>query len=169
MQILVISDTHGRAEGLRRAVRMHENADYIVHCGDGERETDQLLREIPALAPKLYFVRGNCDYSSRSPELMTLDLPFSHRAVIVHGHRYMTGDYRVNLMRLARSQEADLVLFGHLHIRIDENLPGVRLFNPGSAALPRDGQPPSFGLVDVFESGILTSHGSLTASPYSMP
>ncbi len=169
MQILVVSDTHGRSDRLRKAVLMHRDADYIVHCGDGEREADQLLREFPALAPKFYFVRGNCDYSSRCPELMTLDLPFSHRAVIVHGHRYLTGDYRENLVRLASSQEADLVLFGHLHIRADETVLGVRLFSPGSAALPRDGQPPSFGLVDVFESGFLTSHGSLTSSPYSMP
>ena len=168
MQILVISDTHGRSDRLRKAVLMHRDADYIVHCGDGERETDRLLREFPALAPKLYFVRGNCDFSSRSPELLTLDLPYGHRAVIVHGHRYTAGDYRENLVRLARSQDADIVLFGHLHIRVDETLLGVRLFNPGSAALPRDGQPPSFGLLDVFESGILTSHGSLLPSAYSM-
>lgn len=168
MQILVISDTHGRSDRLRQAVLMHENADYIIHCGDGERECDELLSEIPALAPKLYFVRGNCDHSSRSPELMTLDLPFSHRAVITHGHRYLTGSFRENLVRLARSQDADIVLFGHIHTRVDETLAGVRLFSPGSAALPRDGQPPAFGLIDVFESGFLTSHGSLGVSPYTM-
>ena len=111
MQILVISDTHGRSDRLRQAVLMHENADYIIHCGDGERDCDELLSDFPALAPKLYFVRGNCDHSSRSPELMTLDLPFSHRAVITHGHRYLTGSFRENLVRLARSQDADIVLF----------------------------------------------------------
>ncbi|MBQ5335453.1 MAG: metallophosphoesterase [Oscillospiraceae bacterium] len=168
MQILVISDTHGRQDLLRRAVLMHENADYIVHCGDGEQECDALLTEFPALAPKLWFVRGNCDFSSRSPELMTLDLPFSHRAVITHGHRYTAGSLRENLVRLARSQDADLVLFGHIHTRVDETVRGVRLFNPGSAALPRDGQLPSFGLVDIFESGILTSHGSLRTSPFPL-
>ena len=65
-------------------------------------------------------------------------------------------------------EQADLVLFGHLHVRIDETAEGVRIFNPGSAAKPRDGRAPSFGLIDIFESGILTSHGTLPPSPYSM-
>ena len=104
MQILVISDTHGRSDRLRKAVLMHRDADYIVHCGDGEQETDRLLREFPALAPKLYFVRGNCDFSSRSPELLTLDLPYGHRAVIVHQH--------------GLSEQVD-VFFGELRCRPD--------------------------------------------------
>lgn len=168
MQILVISDTHGRGYMLRTAVDLHPDADLIVHCGDGERETDELVKERPALAEKLWFVRGNCDLSSRSPLILTLDLPFQHKAVIVHGHYYMAGDFRENLLRLARSQEADLVLFGHLHYRIDEYHDGIRLFNPGSAAKPRDGKAPSFGLVDITESGILTSHGALPPLPYFM-
>jgi len=168
MQILVISDTHGRAYMLRTAVQMHRDADLIVHCGDGESECDALLAEQPELAEKYWFVRGNCDYSTRSPELLLLPLPFGHLAAVTHGHRYMSGDYRTNLLRLAHSQGADLVLFGHLHCRIDEYHDGIRLFNPGSAAKPRDGQAPSFGLVDVLESGFLTSHGSLPPLPYSM-
>ena len=168
MQILVISDTHGRGYMLRNALKLHPDADMIVHCGDGETETDELLRERPELAEKFWFVRGNCDHSSRSPLILTLDLPFGHKAVVVHGHYYMVGDFRENLLRLARSQEADIVLFGHLHYRIDENHNGIRLFNPGSAAKPRDGKAPSFGLVDILEGGILTSHGALPPLPYFM-
>ena len=62
------------------------------------------------------------------------------------------------------------MLFGHLHVRIDRNVEGIRLFNPGSAAQPRDQFPPGFGLLDVMESGILTSHGNLSRSSLdSMP
>ena len=114
-------------------------------------------------------VRGNCDHDPAIPLARTLPLPYGHKALIVHGHRYVSGDFPQNLIETAKADGADLVLFGHLHIRADETVLGVRLFSPGSAALPRDGQPPSFGLVDVFESGFLTSHGSLTSSPYSMP
>ena len=62
-------------------------------------------------------------------------------------------------------RRADLVLFGHIHMRMDRNTDGIRLFNPGSAAQPRDQFGPSFGLVDVLEAGLLTSHGELARTP----
>lgn len=168
MQILVISDTHGRLNVLRSLVQSHPDADLIVHCGDGEYEAGVLLDAQPSLRGRFLFVRGNCDRNTHYPLLLTHDLPFGHRLVMTHGHNYMAGDLRENLLRLAKSVSADLVLFGHLHVRIDETAEGVRIFNPGSAAKPRDGRAPSFGLIDIFESGILTSHGTLPPSPYSM-
>ena len=77
----------------------------------------------------------------------------------------MHGDFQQNLVDLAKGQGADLVLFGHLHVRIDRYIAGVRLFNPGSAALPRDQFGAGYGLVDVMEGGILTSHGDVARIP----
>lgn len=170
MQILVISDTHGRYDILRKVVYEYLNADMIIHCGDGQIETDRLLSEHPELKEKMLRVRGNCDYSREIPLLQEVPLPFGHKAVAVHGHKYTYGDFQQNLIDLAREHGADIVLFGHLHVRIDRNVEGIRLFNPGSAALPRDQFPPGFGLLDVMEGGILTSHGNLSRSSLdSMP
>lgn len=166
MQILVISDTHGRYDILREVLLSHRTASLCVHCGDGEYETERLLEEHPELAPWILQVRGNCDHSSLIPLMQVIPLPYGHRAVAVHGHRYMYGDFQQNLVNLAKDQGADIVLFGHLHTRIDRNVEGVRLFNPGSAAQPRDQFAPSYGLVDIMEGGILTSHGEISPASF---
>ena len=38
---------------------------------------------------------------------------------------------------------------------------GVYLMNPGSAAQPRDGMPPSYAYIDYEKGGIFISHVSL--------
>ena len=116
-------------------------------------------------ASKLIRVRGNCDHDPAIPLAYTLPLPYGHKALIVHGHRYVSGDFPQNLVDTAKADGADLVLFGHLHVRMDRYTDGIHLFNPGSAAQPRDQFAPSYGLVDIMESGILTSHGELQRTP----
>ena len=162
MQILVISDTHGSYEALRDTLLSHRNADMAIHCGDGEYELERFLYEFPELKPWIHQVRGNCDHDTHIPMMKEIPLPYGHKAVVIHGHRHMGGDAKQNLADLAREHDADMVIFGHLHARIDITYDGIRMFNPGSAAMPRDSQPPSFGLIDVMESGILTSHGNVT-------
>ena len=165
MQILVISDTHGRYDILQKVLLSHADCDLFVHCGDGQYETDRFLAEHPEYAPKLIRVRGNCDHDPAIPLAYTLPLPYGHKALIVHGHRYISGDFPQNLVETAKADGADLVLFGHIHMRMDRSTDGIRLFNPGSAAQPRDQFGPSFGLVDVLEAGLLTSHGELARTP----
>ena len=169
MQILVISDTHGRYDILQKVLLSHADCDLFVHCGDGQYETDRFLAEHPEYAPKLIRVRGNCDHDPAIPLAYTLPLPYGHKLLAVHGHRYVMGNFSDNLAALAKENDADIVLFGHLHARADRTVYGVHLFSPGSAARPRDGLPPSFGLIDVFESGVLFSHGEVRPSAYGMP
>jgi len=169
MQILVLSDTHGAYHVLRRLLRSHMDADLVIHCGDGENDVAQYRREFPEDAARLLSVRGNCDFDSSVPLILTHPLPYGHKLLAVHGHRYVMGNFSDNLAALAKENDADIVLFGHLHARADRTVYGVHLFSPGSAARPRDGLPPSFGLIDVFESGVLFSHGEVRPSAYGMP
>lgn len=171
MQILVISDTHGRYDILKRILAEHRDVDFVIHCGDGEYETNRLIAERPELKPWILQVRGNCDHSREIPLVREISLPFGHKAIALHGHTMIYGDFQQNLVQLAKENDADIVLFGHLHTRIDRNVEGVRLFSPGSAAQPRDQFPAGFGLLDVMESGVLTSHGNVSrsASLDSMP
>ena len=112
MQILVISDTHGRYDILQQVLLSHADCDLFVHCGDGQYETDRFLAEHPEYAPKLIRVRGNCDHDPAIPLAYTLPLPYGHKALIVHGHRYISGDFPQNLVETAKADGADLVLFG---------------------------------------------------------
>lgn len=161
MQILVISDTHGFYEVMKHVILTHPDADLIIHCGDGERDAARFLSEYPETAPKFRMVRGNCDSDTSIPDRLTIDLPFGHKLTAVHGHMFLAGDFRVNLLRLARCTGSDIILFGHIHARLDQNVERVHFFNPGSLALPHDGKPAAYGLIDVMESGVLYSHGEV--------
>ena len=161
MQLLVISDTHGRYDVLKEVVLSHPDADMIVHCGDGQFDTERLLDAYPEYEERMVRVRGNCDYSREIPLMRLLPLPYGHKALVLHGHRMLGGDFQENLVRNAKENGADLVLFGHLHARIDRNVSGIHLFNPGSPVQPRDQFLPSYGLVDVYPDGYLTSHGEI--------
>lgn len=161
MQIVVLSDTHGNSTALKAIVDIHRNADWFIHCGDGERETAVFLTQHPEYSSRFYFVKGNCDLGSISPPILTLDMPFGHRLVAIHGHQYAYGDVQKNLVALAKQNEADLLLFGHFHAREDTTVDGIHLFSPGSAARPRDGKPAAYGLITVYESDYLTSHGAV--------
>ena len=168
MQILVISDTHGAYQQMKNLIRSHESADLVIHCGDGEYDVERYQCEFPEDAQRIVMVRGNCDFSSSLPLMHVQEMPFGHKLMALHGHRYVHGNMRDNLTALAKEQGADILLFGHLHGRVDCFTEGVHLFNPGSVTQPRDGKPPSFGLIDIFESGVLFSHGDVPYQSYPM-
>lgn len=132
MRVVVVSDTHIRRGSARRlpgpALDQLERADLILHAGDVV--DDEVLGLLAALAP-VQAVLGNNDQAlmGELPEVLEIDLggvavamvhdsgPSKGRAARLH-HRFPT---------------ADLVLFGHSHIPLDEvGVNGQRLINPGS-------------------------------------
>ena len=164
MQICAFSDTHGAYTAVRNVILSHPDSDLFLFCGDGYYDIERFLREHPEYEEKLIRVRGNCDHNTDIPLIAAVPLPYGHKLIAVHGHYYESGDFTERLSQLGKENGADLVVFGHLHVRFSRSVNGVRLFSPGSAAQPRDGLPPSFGLIDVFRSGILVSHGDVPRS-----
>lgn len=141
------------------------DADLFIHLGDGEEELDLLLTQFPDLSARTWHVKGNCDYDSMSLPVLTLGLEHSHRLVATHGHNYGVNSSLEHLKALARQNDADLALFGHTHVRCARYEDGLYLLNPGSVSCPRDGMPPSYGIVDVTEQGILTNIVPVTPRP----
>ena len=166
MQILVVSDTHGAYDVLRDIIRSHPDAALVIHCGDGDNDVALYRKEFPDDAKRILMVRGNCDSNSDLPEILVQPLSYGHKLLAVHCDRSMFGDLEENLAALGRTNGADIVLYGHLHRRVDTVVNGIHLFNPGSAAMPRDGLKPSFGLIDIFESGVLYSFGQIQYPVY---
>ncbi len=163
MRILTISDTHGDLRALTAVLLLHPEAEIVIHCGDGERELNTFLQEHREYMARCYHVKGNCDFCSISPTELTLDLPFGHRLIAVHGHEHLYHG-ETGLVRLAQRESADLVLFGHLHCRTDFVMDGVRIFSPGSASRPRDGKAPAYGLIDLQSGGMVVNHGEVPRS-----
>ena len=138
MIVTVISDTHlDQPDRLLAAVfdRYCRDADVLLHCGDcvGE-ETWAFLNA----HPRFYAVQGNCDLPplrGSLPALRELELE-GFRIGMAHGWgpRSRVGDVVAD-----QFPDADIVCYGHTHIR-DWRLRGnVRLLNPGSLFWPRSG------------------------------
>lgn len=169
MQICVFSDTHNSYLAVCDVILNHKSSDLFVFCGDGQYDIERFLREYPEYETRLIRVRGNCDFDMSLPLMAEVPLPYGHKLIAVHGHYYESADFYDRLSALGKQKGADIVVFGHLHTRFSRSVNGVRLFSPGSAAKPRDDLPASFGLIDIFESGILISHGNMPRQSYGMP
>jgi putative phosphoesterase len=127
-------------------------ADLILHAGDVCIAS--VLTELSQYAP-VVAVAGNNDLPDvaewGAAETAELDLDGLSVAML-HDSGPTTG--RMARMR-RRFPGADLVVFGHSHIPLHQEAPGLRIFNPGS---PTDRRRQPHGTLGVLEiqSGCLT-------------
>ena len=154
MKVAVLADTHAPrywkscpAEVARRL----EGVDLILHAGDVCRAT--VLEELAAFAP-VRAVLGNNDTPDvaawGAPETLRLELDGLPLAMV-----HDAGPARGRPARLRRRfPDAELVVFGHSHIPLDETEDGVRIFNPGSPTDRRRQPRGTMGLLRV-EAGRL--------------
>ena len=156
MRIVVLSDTHGNSYALESVILRNTDADWIFHLGDGERELDNFLLSHQKLAQKIIHVAGNCDFDSLSQEIFILPV-YEHRILATHGHLYGVSSSLDKLRELALTNNCDIVLFGHTHVKYQSYENGIYYLNPGSASIPRDGSKPSFGHIDISPAGVVTN------------
>ncbi len=161
MRIIVFSDTHGCFRAMKEIFEKNKDVTDFIFLGDGEKE----LRKIKNLYPdkKIMSVKGNCDYSDDSP-LLNIFTYENVKIIFTHGHKYNAKYSTDALLRLAKENNAQIVCFGHSHCRYNGYQDGIHILNPGSAAQPRDGNPPGYAFIDITESGIMCSHVNLGKS-----
>lgn len=157
MRILVLSDTHaprrwkGVPAGLDSQLR---TADVILHAGDVC--IPSVLDELAGYAP-VHAVLGNNDGSDVRawgvPETRELELD-GLRVAMIHDSGSSAG--RADRMR-KRFPTADLVVFGHSHVPLDDATGAVHLFNPGSPTDKRTQPYPSYGVLVVEDGRLVTS------------
>ena len=149
-----MSDTHAprRWKSCPPAVaRQLRGADLILHAGDVC--TAAVLDELAQYAP-VNAVQGNNDgpdvASWGAPETVQLTLE-GVRVAMIHDSGAATG--RLRRLR-SRFPEADLVVFGHSHIPLDDADDSLRIFNPGSPTDRRRQPHGTLGVLHVAD-GIL--------------
>jgi uncharacterized protein len=148
VRVVVLSDTHAprRWRTCPPAVAGYlRHADLILHAGDVC--TASVLTELAEYAPVTAVVGNNDDPSvAEWGAAATAELDLDGLGVaMVHDSGAKTG--RLQRMR-RRFPGADLVVFGHSHIPLDESVPGLRIFNPGS---PTDRRRQPHGTLGVLE------------------
>jgi putative phosphoesterase len=156
MRVTVLSDTHAPRhwKSCPPAVAEHlRGADLILHAGDVC--TAAVLGELSDYAP-VRAVIGNND----GPDVAafgaepTLELELDGlKVAMIHDSGQASG----RLRRLRRAfPVADLVVFGHSHIPLDDSDGALRIFNPGSPTDRRRQPHGTIGLLEI-ESGSLVA------------
>ena len=161
MEILIVSDTHGKKENLHKLLTSHPAAKYLLFCGDGLSDLDGLADQFPSII--ISSVRGNCDWFSDTPEELYFTLE-GVRVLMMHGHKYSVKGGVGAALSYAKRLDAHILLYGHTHIPHEENLffdgRKLTIFNPGSLA-ERTTEGYSYGVLEIRGGEYLFSHGYL--------
>lgn len=162
MKILIASDIHGSAKAAKQVLQQmqQEGAERLVLLGDllyhGPRNNEPEAYDTKAVAALLnqcadkpFCVRGNCD---AEVDQMVLDfpmmadyallmLPKGRTAFLTHGHLF-------HQQQLPPHRKGDLLIHGHTHVHGIWKLDDCAYCNPGSAALPKENQVPTYMILE---------------------
>ena len=156
MRVVLLSDTHAPRfwKGLPQAVAEHlAGADLILHAGDVCRPS--VLDELAAHAP-VHVVQGNND----GPDVAAWGAEETWQGELDGLPVAMIHDAGPKQGRTARMHrrfpEAELVVFGHSHIPLDETGDHVRIVNPGSPTDKRRQPFRTLGLLEVRDARVVS-------------
>ena len=146
VRVVVLADTHGPRRWRvcpQPVAAQLQTADLILHAGDVCIAS--VLAELAQYAPVVAVI-GNNDQPDVAAWGATptaeFDLDGLHVAML-----HDSGPAIGGLARMRKAfPEADLVVFGHSHIPLDESTGGLRIFNPGS---PTDRRRQPHGTIGV--------------------
>ncbi|MFH5835666.1 metallophosphoesterase family protein [Proteiniclasticum sp. C24MP] len=147
MRIAIVSDTHKSMSSIRKVCEKieRENPDLILHLGDVMEDAD-VMEAI--LGREVRRVPGNCDYAYGMNHALFIQVE-KIGIYAVHGHEQGVKRSLRPLAGEAAGKGAKIALYGHTHVAREEDLGGVHLLNPGSAALPKNGQEKSMAFLKI--------------------
>ena len=165
MRILFLSDIHGVPSALEAAFASASTLGYdrIALLGDllyhGPRngvpdlyDPERVAKMLNLRKDRIVAVRGNCD---AEVDQMMFEFPMmSDYAVLDAGDEtfFLTHGHLWNEFRLPPVGMGTVLAHGHTHVPELKTLEcGLKIFNPGSVALPKGGSSRSFGYFDGHE------------------
>ena len=164
MKYMFASDIHGSAYYCRKMLDAYEKegADRLVLLGDllyhgprndlpREYAPKEVIAMLNGRKKEIYAVRGNCE---AEVDQMVLEFPVmaDYALLVLEGRTfYATHGHVYHQDNLPPLQEGDVLIHGHTHVLKAERREGYTLLNPGSVAIPKEGNPPAYG---IFEEGV---------------
>ena len=167
MKLLIASDIHGDLDSARKLMEIFdsERCEKILLLGDllyhgprndlpnsyAPKAVIDLLNEYK---DRILAVRGNCD---TEVDQMVLSFPILSdycylsldgiSIFATHGHKF-------NQDNLPPLRQGEILLHGHTHVLKSQEFGQNNLYlNPGSIALPKEGNPRSYM---IYENGVFT-------------
>ena len=150
-KLLILSDSHGSTQAVRPLQGGGKNPRARNFVGDGRPA--QARGRTPAPKTRVYSVAGNCDFGALEP----LDGLAAFDGVVIfytHGHMYGVKYDLDTLADAAAARGAEVALFGHTHIPLEEQRGTVLLFNPGSCGRCYTG-PDTYGVLTLAGGRVL--------------
>lgn len=161
MKLMFASDIHGSAYYCRKmleayqaekAVRLMLLGDILYHGPRNDLPKDYAPKEVIAMLNPMKndicAVRGNCE---AEVDQMVLDFPvMADYCVILEGNRtiYATHGHAYNEGHLPPLKEGDILIHGHTHVLRAEKKEHYTILNPGSVSIPKEGNPPSYAILE---------------------
>ena len=148
MKIGIVSDSHGSYSHLDLMLshKDAEQAELWLFAGDIAMDADYLAM---VTDKEVIRVAGNNDWpGGRLPDYETVDIA-GHTILLTQGHLFGVNFGLKNLQQAALDVGADIAVYGHTHVAVEENIGGVLIVNPGSIARPRDAANGSFMVMDL--------------------
>ena len=161
MKLMFASDIHGSAYYCRKmveayqaekAVRLILLGDILYHGPRNDLPKDYAPKEVIAMLNPMKndicAVRGNCE---AEVDQMVLDFPvMADYCVILEGNRtiYATHGHVYNEGHLPPLKEGDILIHVHTHVLRSEKKEHYTILNPGSVSIPKEGNPPSYAILE---------------------
>lgn len=161
MKFLIASDIHGSAYYCKKIIEAadKEGADRILLLGDllyhgprnpfpQEYDTFQVTALLNSVKDKLICVKGNCD---SDVDQMVLEFPMmAEQCIIPVGKRllYATHGHIFHKDNPPLLQPGDILLNGHFHVPVCEQVGDFIYMNPGSVSLPKEDSYHGYILLD---------------------
>ncbi|HEY9575236.1 MAG TPA: phosphodiesterase [Lachnospiraceae bacterium] len=175
MKYMFASDLHGSAYYCRKMLDAfkREGANRLVLLGDllyhGPRNDlpkdyapKEVIELLNAYKEKIYAVRGNCD---TEVDQMVLQFPIlaDYALFVLDGYSlYATHGHKFNEDNLPPMQKGDILIHGHSHVLCAKKMKeDYFLLNPGSVSIPKEGNPPTYGIWENRSFTIKTFDGDI--------
>ena len=166
MKYMFASDIHGSAYYCRKMLEAYEKegAQRMLLLGDilyhgprndlpKEYAPKEVIKMLNGMKQEIYAVRGNCE---AEVDQMVLDFPgmADYCILVIDGKTlYATHGHVYNQNNLPPLCQGDVLIHGHTHVLKAEQMDGYILLNPGSVSIPKEGNPPTYA---VLENGVFS-------------
>lgn len=142
MEFVVLTDTHGETELIKKVLEKHKTIKNIIFLGDVLSD----LNFLNFSSYNIVCVKGNCDFFVN--EQTEKVLKFKKVTLLVtHGHNFSVKSGTQKLKEYAVNNGINVVLFGHTHKQYYRVEDGITLINVGSLKTEK-----SYGILNITDS-----------------
>lgn len=149
-KLAILGDTHGRIEEIKQELKKL-SIKHFLYTGDFYGDAKRLAHH---LGISFDGVLGNCDPPNPEAQEEIIVEWAGQKIFIVHGHQYGVKASLNRLYYRAKELQANIVLYGHTHMPMEEIIEDILFINPGSPSRPRGGAKPSFALLELTDKGV---------------